>query len=80
MLICEHQKSIINLIEEFGSSCNPRIIDEWYFLKKDYLEKNKNLLPNTLHVVTYLDLQKDLNFAFPDNVPEEYNYKLIKSY
>ena len=80
MLICEHKKSIVNLIEEFGSSCKPKIIEKWYLLKKDYLEKNEELLPNTLHVVTYLELQKDLNFSFPDNITGKYHKELIKSY
>ena len=80
MKICEHEKNIVDLIQEFGDSCNELEIREWYNIKKQEVELKKYDFPIPSHITTYTIMKEDLTFSFPDNIPKEeyskFNQKL----
>ena len=80
MLVCEHEKNIEKLIQEFGNSCSKKEIRIWYNLKRNEVENDENNLPYTSHVVTYDILRKDLDFSFPDNISQKDIEDSNKSY
>ena len=41
MVICEHEKNIERLFNEFGESYGEKDIRKWYTLKRDYVEDTK---------------------------------------
>ncbi len=81
MWICEHEKNIVSLINEFGNSCNEKEIRDWYNLRREHLEKKEDELPNSSHITTYSFMRKELDLSFPDNIPTKkyYNSKSYKN-
>ena len=80
MKICKHEKNISDLVKEFGESCSCEEIRNWYSIKRKEIELNNYEFPLPSHIATYIVMQEDLTFSFPDNIPKEeylkFNQKL----